>query len=66
MVDPRFCKKAKALTQAGYRVTFILWDIKGDYLEEEKIERIDIIRIHNTVLMKVLLNYLFQDPLWKR
>ena len=66
MVDPRVYKEAKALTEAGHEVAVIVWDRKGDYLEEEIVEDIILIRIHNKGVMKVLPNDLFRNPLWWR
>ena len=66
MVDPRVYKEAKALTEAGHEVTVIVWDRKNVYIKEEKIEGINLIRIHVTGLMKFLPNDLFRNPLWWR
>ena len=62
-VNPRFYKGAKVLTQKDYKVTVFVWYRKGDYLKEKKIKGINLIIIHNTFLMKVLLNYLCRDSL---
>jgi len=64
--DARVRKEAKALTEAGHEVAVIVWDRKGDYLEEEIVEDIILIRIHNKGLMGVLPNDLFRNPIWWR
>lgn len=66
IVDPRVYKEAKALIERGYEVTVIVWDRKCDYIKEEKMEGINLIRIHGNGLMKTLPNDLFRNPLWWR
>ncbi len=66
IVDPRVYKEAKALIKKGYNVTVIVWDRKGDYPEEEIIEGIHLIRIHNKGPMKILPHDLFRNPFWWR
>jgi glycosyltransferase involved in cell wall biosynthesis len=66
MVDPRVSREAKSLVDYGHEVTVIVWDRKGDYPTEDIIDGIRIIRIHNNLLMKILLNDLFRNPLWWR
>jgi len=64
MVDPRVINEAKALTDRGHEVTVVVWDRECEYNSEEKFEGIRIIRIHNTLLMKLLSNDLFRNPVW--
>ena len=66
MVDPRVSKEAKSLVNNGHKVTVIVWDRKKDYSETGNIEGVNLIRIHNTGLMKILPNDLFRNPLWWR
>jgi len=66
MVDPRVYKEAKSLVDAGHEVTVIVWDRKNDYPEQETVEGINLVRIHNKRLMKLLPNDLFRNPLWWR
>lgn len=66
MVDPRVYKEAKALTEAGHEVTVIVWDRKNEYTKEEKIEGINLIRIHATGLIKFLPNDVCRNPVWWR
>ena len=66
MVDPRVSKEAKSLVDYGHEVTVIVWDRKVDYPSEDMIDGIRIIRIHNNLLMKIMPNDLFRNPLWWR
>ena len=66
MVDPRVYKEAHSLVNKGHEVTVIVWDRKGDYLPEDVIDGIRIIRIHNRSLMRVMPHDLFRNPLWWR
>jgi len=66
LVDPRVSKEAKSLVDKGHEVTVIVWDRKGDYPPEDKIDGVRIIRIHNNLLMKYMPNDLFRNPLWWR
>ncbi|RCV62776.1 Glycosyltransferase involved in cell wall bisynthesis [Methanophagales archaeon] len=66
MVDPRVSREAKSLVDYGHEVTVIVWDRKGDYPSEDIIDGIRIIRIHNNLLMKIMPNDLFRNPLWWR
>ena len=66
MVDPRVSREAKSLVEYGHEVTVIVWDRKGDYPSEDIIDGIRIIRIHNNLLMKIMPNDLFRNPLWWR
>jgi glycosyltransferase involved in cell wall biosynthesis len=66
LVDPRVSKEAKSLVDNGHEVTVIVWDRKGAYPPEDKIDGVRIIRIHNSFLMKCMPNDLFRNPLWWR
>lgn len=66
MVDPRVYKEAKSLTDNGHKVTVIVWDRKNDYSEHEVVDNVNLIRIHNKGLMKLLPNDLFRNPFWWR
>ena len=66
MVDPRVSREAKSLVDYGHEVTVIVWDRKVDYPSEDMIDGIRIIRIHNNLLMKIMPNDLFRNPLWWR
>ena len=66
MVDPRVSKEAKSLVNNGHKVTVIVWDRKNDYSENENVEGINLVRIHNTRLMKLLPNDLSRNPVWWR
>jgi glycosyltransferase involved in cell wall biosynthesis len=64
MVDPRVYNEAKCLTDAGHKVTVIIWDRKQDYKLEDFVEGIHIIAIHNSSIMKLMPNDLFRNPFW--
>jgi glycosyltransferase involved in cell wall biosynthesis len=64
MVDPRVYNEAKALVDAGYEVSVIVWDRKKNYRKEETVDGIQLFRIHNTGLMKALSHDLLRNPLW--
>ena len=66
MMDPRVSREAKSLVDYGHEVTVIVWDRKVDYPSEDMIDGIRIIRIHNNLLMKIMPNDLFRNPLWWR
>lgn len=64
MVDPRVYNEAKALINAGHKVTIIVWDRKKDYEKESIVDGIKIIRIHNKGIMKLLPNDLLRNIFW--
>jgi glycosyltransferase involved in cell wall biosynthesis len=64
MVDPRVYKEAKALVDAGYEVSVIVWDRKKTYEKQDTIDGIRLFRIHNEGLMTILSHDLFRNPLW--
>lgn len=66
MVDPRVHNEAKALVDEGNEVAVVVWDRKGEYGQEDVVDGIRIVRIHNTGLMKVMPNDLFRNPIWWR
>ncbi len=64
MVDPRVHKEATALVEAGHEVCVIVWDRKDDYTDEEVVDGVRIVRIHNSKTMNVLGHDLLRNPLW--
>ena len=66
IVDPRVYREAKSLVEAGHSVTIIVWDRHKDYPQEEVINGIKLVRIHNTKLMRILPHDLFRNPIWWR
>lgn len=66
LVDPRVQKEAKALVDEGHDVGVVVWDRRGCYSKVEEVNGVQIRRIHNTFLMKILWNDLFRNPLWWR
>lgn len=66
MVDPRVYKEAKALVDAGYSVSIIVWDRHKNYQPKDTIDGILVERIHNKGLMKILPHDLFRNPMWWR
>ena len=43
--DPRVLKEARSLVQAGYKVTVICWDRKGEFAAREQVEGFDVSKI---------------------
>ena len=66
IVDTRVQKEAEALVDAGNDVTVVVWDRRGEYAEEDVVDGIKVVRIHNSSFMKALPNDLFRNPLWWR
>jgi glycosyltransferase involved in cell wall biosynthesis len=66
MVDPRVYKEAESLVDAGHEVTVIVWDRKRDYEPENTVDGINLIRVHNKWLMRLLPNDLSRNPVWWR
>jgi len=66
LTDDRVYREAKALIDAGYEVTVIMWDRYGKNKLKENVDEINIIRIQNGGLMKILPNNLFRNPFWWR
>lgn len=44
--DPRVHKEARSLVEAGYRVTIICWDRKGEFPPNETLDGLDVVRLH--------------------
>jgi len=63
-VDPRVHSEAKVLTDAGHKVTVIVWDRRGGLKQEDLIDGIRIVTIRNTPFMKILRRDLLRNPLW--
>ena len=66
LTDSRVQKEAQTLKENGHEVKIIVWDRKNKYLEKEKLKDIQVYRIKNKGLMKVLPNDLFRNPIWWR
>lgn len=66
IVDPRVYKEAKSLSEEGYEVTVIVWDRHREYGEEDIIEGIRVVRVHNSGIMKILPHDLFREVFWWR
>ena len=66
LTDDRVYREAKALVDAGYEVTVIMWDRYGERKLKESVDGIDIVRIRSNGLMKLLPNNLFRNPIWWR
>lgn len=66
ITDPRVYNEATALVDAGNEVTVIVWDRRKEHKPEDVLDGVNIIRIHNNLLMKILPSDLFRNPLWWR
>jgi len=66
ITDPRVQKEAETLSENGHEVSVIVWDRKGDLKPYEEINNINIHRIRNSFLMKILPNNILRNPLWWR
>jgi len=66
IVDPRVYKEAKSLSEEGYEVTVIVWDRHREYGEEDIIEGVRVVRVHNSGVMKILPHDLFREVFWWR
>jgi len=66
IVDPRVHNEAKTLVDNGHKVTVIVWDRHNIYKDEEIIDGIRIIRVHNIKIMKNLKSDLIRNPIWWR
>jgi len=66
IVDPRVFNEAKTLINNGHKVTVIVWDRHNNYKDEELIDGIRVVRIHNEKIMKILPNDLIRNPIWWR
>ena len=64
--DSRVYNEAKALVNAGNKVTVLAWDAAGGNILCEKKDNIDVVRIVNTKLMNFLRQGLIILPLWRR
>ena len=65
-IDPRVKKEAETLVDEGYKVTIIMWDRGNNYKKHEIINGVEIIRLRNTIFMKVLPTNLLRNPFWWR
>jgi len=66
MTDLRVYNEAKALTDAGHEVTVIVWDRRCEYKSKDVVEGTRLFRLRNNLLMKILPNDLFRNPIWWR
>ncbi|RKX93398.1 MAG: hypothetical protein DRP84_08520 [Spirochaetes bacterium] len=66
LTDDRVYREAKALVDIGHKVTIIGWDRYHKYKPDEIYDGIDVVRIYNEGLMKILPNDLLRNPLWWR
>jgi len=64
MVDPRVYNEATSLISAGHKVTIIVWDRKKNYTSEDNVDGVQVIRVHNSKMMKLLPHDLFRNPFW--
>ena len=64
MTDLRVYNEAKALIDAGHHVTVLVWDRRKEYKNEDEINNIKILRIHNTTFMRILPNDILRNPIW--
>ena len=51
--DPRVAAEAASLTQAGYEVTVLAWDRDGTLPVEEMRDRVRVVRVRNTLGMRL-------------
>jgi len=54
ITDNRVRKEAKSLVDEGHEVTVIVWDRRNEYLPEEEVGGVHLIRVHNSYFMKLL------------
>jgi len=66
LVDPRVHREAQTLVEHGHQVTIIVWDRNNQYPPEDTVDGIQIMRIHNKGLLRVLRKDLLRNPLWWR
>jgi glycosyltransferase involved in cell wall biosynthesis len=62
--DPRVRSEGESLINAGYNVFLIEWDKTGDRKPRENIYGIDVIRIKNTGIMKLIPYDIFRMRFW--
>ena len=66
ITDLRVYNEAKALTDENHKIAVIIWDRRREYKSEDVVEGIKLIRLHNKLLMKILPNDIFRNPIWWR
>ncbi len=66
MTDPRVHKEAKILVDTENEVTVIVWDRRHSYNSKDMVDGIQLVRIHNNRLMKLLPTDSFRNPIWWR
>ena len=64
--DSRVRIEANTLIDNGHEVKIIVWDRKNKYSTEENVENIQVFRIKNKGLLRILPSDLFRNPLWWR
>lgn len=64
--DPRVHAEALSLAAAGYDVTVLAWDRRGALPEEEQANGVRVVRIRNTLGMRLRLFDIFRlKPFWR-
>lgn len=66
ITDERPRKEALTLYENGNEVSVIVWDRNNKLKTKEIIDNISIIRIHNNILMDLMPNDIFRNPIWWR
>ena len=66
ITDPRVQKEAETLSENGHEISVIVWDRKGKIESHEKINDVNVYRIRNSLLMKILPNNILRNPIWWR
>jgi glycosyltransferase involved in cell wall biosynthesis len=64
--DSRVRKEVKTLIENGHQIKLIVWDRKNKLKKRENLEGIEIFRIQDNGLMKILPNDILKNPLWWR
>jgi len=62
--DPRVYNEAKSLVEEGYNVTVLAWDRNKESPEKEVIDGIEVNRIYNSILMKIIPYDIFRMYFW--
>lgn len=64
--DPRVAAEAASLTRAGYEVTVLAWDRRGTLPPEEMRDGIRVVRVRNTIGMRLRVYDFFRlKPYWR-
>ena len=62
--DPRVYNEAKSLVEAGHNITILAWDRHNKNSKTDIIDGINVVRLHNTWFMKILLKDIFRLFFW--